>query len=508
LVLQKIEVHADLLRVTTLALVRRTSMFTDDARCRTMNQVQPLGLEGFARFLTPQLFAEAERVVKCVRRGPLSLACLTWLGVAAALHTTKSFAGVLSLTCKLLNDAPACLKQNRPKTGRRRRDGKQRSKHDPRGGQPDCVSEEAFAKARQSMPWEYWCALIVLLADRFANQHDARVRWKGLRLLALDGTLLSLPREDALREHFGTARNQRGGRKPQARLVLMEFALTRVPFRFRLTPKNCAEKTSAAALLKNLQRHDLVLMDRGFWSYGLFCQIEAQQAYFAIRLIKQAKLPVVRKLGPGDALVRFAPRDKRWRRLSLPKDLVLRRIEYKVPGFRQSAVITNATDPQQISREDWVGQAVGKSGVSVLNKTLYHHRWEIETTFDELKVRQGMNQLRSHTPLSVRYEIAGHLTLYLLTRWLIVEAAEQAGVEPLHLSFLAASRELQEVMPLLVLSPIEHVRRVVLPNLLKRIGQNLVRQRPGRHYPRPNDTKTKNLGHGRKQKPAKLKRKG
>lgn len=483
-------------------------MFTDDARCRAMNQVQPLGLQGFARFLTPQLFAEAERVVKCVRRGPLSLANLTWLGVAAALHTTKNFAGVLVFTCKLLNDAPGCLRQHRPKLGPRRREGQKRSKHDPRGSQSDCVSEEAFAKARQAMPWEYWCALIVLLADRFASEHDTRVRWRGFRLLALDGTLLDLPRQQALREHFGAARNQRGGRLPQARLLMMEFALTRVPFRFRLTPKSCAEKTSAVALLKNLQRHDLVLMDRGFWSYGLFCQIHAQQACFAIRLIKQARLPVVRKLGPGDALVRFAPQDKQWRRLALPKELVLRRIEYKVPGFRKTAVITNATDPQQISREDWVGQAVGKSGVAVLDKTLYHRRWEIETTFSELKIRQGLEQLRSHTPASVRYEVAGHLMLYLLTRWLMVEAAEQAGVEPLHLSFLEASRDLQEAMPLLILSPLKQVRRVVLPNLLQRIAQHLVRQRPGRHYPRPNDTKTRNLGNGRKQIPAKIKRKG
>jgi hypothetical protein len=40
-----------------------------------------------------------------------------------------------------------------------------------------------------------------------------------------------------------------------------------------------------------------------------------------------------------------------------------------------------------------------------------------------------------------------------------------------------------------------------------RIGSNdrqFLRDTPSRHYPRPNDTKTKNLGHSRKQLPAKL----
>jgi hypothetical protein len=479
-------------------------MFTDDARCRAMNQVQPVGLQAFSRFLTREVLAQAELAVKRRRRGPLSSASLTWLGVAAALHTTKNFVGVLVLTCKLLNDAPISLPAKQPKAERRHRNGPTRSKHDPRGGRPDCVSEEAFAKARQTLPWEYWCALICLLADRFAETHDDRVRWNALRLLALDGTLVNLPAQRALQEHYGVARNQRGGRVPQARLVMLEFALTRVPFRFQLTPKCCAEKTSATPVLQNLRRHDLVLMDRGFWSYGLFCQIAAQQAYFAIRQIQQARLSVIKQLGRGDALVRFAPAEKKWRRAGLPASMVLRRIEYQVSGFRKTAVITNATDPRQISRADWVGQAAGQHGVAVLDKTLYHRRWEIETSFGELKVQQGLERLRSHTPRSIEYEIAGHLLLYLMTRWLMVEAAERATVEPLGLSFLEAHRELQDVMPLLILSPLNHVRRVVLPNLLKRIGEHRVRQRPGRHYPRPNDTKTKNLGHGRKQLHAKL----
>jgi hypothetical protein len=479
-------------------------MFKDDARCRLMNQVQPRGLAEFACFLTPQVLQQAERVLQRVRRGPLSVASLTWLSVAAAMHQAKNFAGVLVLTCKLLNDAPFGLAAKPSKTKRRLPGKAKRSKHDPRGGLPDCVSEEAFAKARQSLPWDYWLALIFLLADRFAETHDNRLRWRGLRLLALDGTLVNLPARQALRQHYGVARNQRGGRLPQGRLVMLEFALTRVPYRFQWTPKHCAEKTVATAVLQNLRRNDLILMDRGFWSYGLFHQIAAQHAYFAIRQIQQAHLPVVKKLGRGDMLVRFRPAEKKWRRAGVPTEMLLRRIEYQVRGFRKTAVITNAVDPGQISRQDWVGQATGRESVAVLDKTLYHRRWDIETSFGELKVRQGLERLRSHTPRSIEYEIAGHLMLYLMTRWLMVEAAEQAGVDPLDLSFVEASRELQDVMPLLVLSSPNHIHRVLLPNLLKRIGQNRVRKRPGRHYPRPNDTKIKNLGHGRKQLPAKI----
>lgn len=485
-------------------------MFKDDLRRRVMDQVQSLGLRGFRRFLTAEILGKAAEPFGGLLTGPLSFGCLTWLGVCCALETTKNFADVLVLTMKLLNDAPAdwtgaLLPQaGRGKRAVAKRGIRGKSKHDPRRGGRASVSEEAFVKARKRMPWEYWTTLIVLLADRFQQEHAAAVHWKRFRLLALDGTLINLPCQKSLRDYFGMARNQRGGQQPQARMLLLQFPLTRVPYRFALAPKSCAEKTLAASLLADVRGHDLVLMDRGFWSYGLFCQIHAQQAFFAIRQIQQADLSVIRRLGPADTLVRYAPKDKQWRRKGLPESLVLRRIVYQIPGFRQSAVITNATDAAEISRQEWVGLATDGAAQPVLDKTLYHHRWSIETTFSELKIHQGLNRLRGRTPEAIFYEVASHLLLYLMVRWLMVQAAEQQTLEPIRLSFAEALREVRDLIPLLILSPLPHVKHVLLPHLLKRIAIHTVPHRPGRHYDRPNDTKTRNLGNGRKQQPAKL----
>jgi len=68
--------------------------------------------------------------------------------------------------------------------------------------------------------------------------------------------------------------------------------------------------------------------------------------------------------------------------------------------------------------------------------------WKSKTTYRELKVEQGMEKLRSRTPESVGFEVAGHMLLYLLVRWTIVEAAIKHSVDPLELSFLAALNEI------------------------------------------------------------------
>jgi transposase len=485
-------------------------MFTDEHRVTVWNEIRQHDLWAFSRFLQPEVIREAAtRTGNALGRGPLHLGNLLWLAVASALHTTKSFADILVLTLKLLSDAegfattPLATEQ---KKSRRRRKSRIRSKHDPRRLDATAVSEEAFVKARRRAPREFWLTLLVILAERFQAQHGQFVRWKGFRLLALDGTTIPLDRWQSLTEHFGTSSNGKGKRRTtQARMLLLQFPLARIPYCYELCPYKTAEKTAAVGLLSRLQDEDLVLLDRGFWSYGLFWQRQRQKAFFGIRLLKTAGLKHVRRLGPKDRLVEYAPIDRKWRKEGLPRSIALRRIDYQIRGFRPSAVVTNVLDPAVTSREDWVRLSTESEPGRCLDPGLYHRRWEIETSFSELKVVQGMtDNLRSRTPEGIAFEIAGHVLFYLLVRWMMVEAAVKHGCEPLRLSFTYALRELHDLSEKLITSSPFRVRRVLLPRLLARVASHLVPLRPGRHYPRPNDTKPKNKGKGRIRLPHKL----
>jgi hypothetical protein len=485
-------------------------MFTDERRVTVWNEIRQHDLRAFSRFLQPDVVREAAlRTGRALGRGPLHLGNLVWLALASALHTAKSFADILVLTLKLLSDTegfaaqPLGREQNKSK---RRTKACKRSKHDPRRTDPTEVSEEAFVKARQRVPLEFWLTLLVILAERFQAQHGPCVRWRGFRLLALDGTTIPLDRWQPLTKHFGTSSNGKGKRRTtQARMLLLQFPLARIPYCYELCPYKTSEKTAAVGLLSRLQDHDLVLLDRGFWSYGLFWQVQRQKAFFGIRLFKTAGLKHLRTLGPKDRLVEYAPSDRKWRKEGLPRSTTLRRIDYQIRGFRPSAVVTNVLDPAVTSREDWVRLSTESEPGRHLDPGLYHRRWEIETSFSELKVVQGMKgNLRSRTPEGIAFEIAGHVLFYLLVRWMMVEAAVKHGCEPLRLSFTHALRELHDVSEKLITSSPSHVRRVLLPRLLARVASHVVPLRPGRHYPRPNDTKPKNKGKGKIHRPSKL----
>ena len=128
-----------------------------------------------------------------------------------------------------------------------------------------------------------------------------------------------------------------------------------------------------------------------------------------------------------------------------------------------------------------------------------------ETSYFEMKETQGLERsLRGRTPETIGFEVAGHILLYLLVRWLMVEAALAAGEDPLRLSYSGALGELRALEPSLVQASPERASKVLVPRLLSRMVSHFVPLRPDRHYPRPHDTKVKNKGKGKKQLPSKL----
>lgn len=495
-------------------------MFTDELRARVCQQVRQSELQAFGQILTPTILAQAAAQAGLrLGKGPLNRAILVWLAISAALRPTLDFAGVLSVSFKLMLDAgrlpePPARKQPRCKDRRRncsrskransKRCGSKptpaRSKHDPRKPPQSCPTEEAFCQARRLMPQGFWVCLILLLGQLFHQKHQSLLNWNGFRLLVLDGTCISLPRYKALGKHFGRARNKKGTPRPQARLVMLMLGSVRLPWRYTLGPRKSGESTLAKGLLEHLAPNDLLLMDRGFFNYGLFAQIQNAGAFFAIRRTKQPKFKTLRKLGLGDRIVRWTPVSRKWKGASIE----LRVIDYQIKGFRKSAIVTNQLDRRRITREQFLGLNTSSTWVTRRDQGLYHQRWQIETCFAELKcVQQMQGGLRGRTPRAIEYEVAGHVLLHLLVRWLMVEAAVEAGVDPLSLSFTAALREIVYAANLLPALP-SALQRQLLAQLLKRIAEHRVPFRPGRRYPRPNDRYQRKTGAGYRIPHAKL----
>jgi hypothetical protein len=129
------------------------------------------------------------------------------------------------------------------------------------------VSEEAFCQARKRLKLRFWQRLFGQVCSRYEQRFDALMRWKGLRVLAGDGTEVNLPIVSALIRFFGRPKNGKGHAKaPQARLVALCSVFTGFCLTFTFTALRFTEHAALRHVIRRLKSKDLLLLDRGFFS--------------------------------------------------------------------------------------------------------------------------------------------------------------------------------------------------------------------------------------------------
>jgi hypothetical protein len=358
----------------------------------------------------------------------------------------------------------------------------------------EAVREEAFCIARGALPLRFFLRVFRAVVIRFSARFDSARRWKGRRLLGIDGMDVNLPRNPHVAKVFPPASNQHGTRGcPQARLVGLVGLWDGVCYSFRWTSLDVSEQFSARRLLRDLRPRDLLLADRNFPDKAMFAGVLTQGDDFLFhlpsnRFVKLARTPT-----------RSGRREEWYARIPLPAglrqqypelgdELPVRILQYQVPGFRPSWLVTSLLDTEEFPYEEVVA--------------LYHERWRQETFHREWKHTLELSNLRSHSGTGLLKEVLVQLTLNNVIRWLMAEAAPPP-LGPVNLKFLEAKRLILASTPAMTVAPAACLR-ALYRQLLEEIARRRIVVRPGRSYPRCWDARGRPKGHGKVAAPARL----
>src|SRR5262249_8918566 len=203
------------------------------------------------------------------------------------------------------------------------------------------------------------------------------------------------------------------------------------------------ELTLAEKVIPSLRKEMLCMADRFFPSYKLWRAAAKTGADLLWRMRQNARLEVEKRLPDGSYLSRIYASTKDRRKKS--NGIVVRVIDYRLKNVADAEpiyrLITTILDPQQAPAKELAA--------------LYHERWEIEITLDELKthLRGAQIVLRSKTPELVQQEFYGLLLAHYAIRGLMHEAALKADEDPDRLSFLHSVRVVQRRIPAHVTIP-------------------------------------------------------
>ncbi len=248
-------------------------------------------------------------------------------------------------------------------------------------------------------------------------------RWRGLLVCAIDGTSMVVPNSEANAAAFGrqSGRPDAESGYPMLRLLTVVACGTRTVIDAVFGPYQIGETTYAPTLLRCLKPGMLLLADRNFAVTALVEQIVSAHADLLIRCKDQRKLPPIKRLPDRSWLARMGSVTVRV--IDAAISVRLDNGGSRVGHYR---LVTTLTDDKRYPAHELV--------------TLYHQRWEIETSFLELKSTiLGGRVLRAATPAGITQEVYAQLITYQALRTAIADTSlAHPTISPDRLSFTVA----------------------------------------------------------------------
>ncbi|MET8517457.1 IS4 family transposase [Streptomyces sp. NPDC005077] len=264
-------------------------------------------------------------------------------------------------------------------------------------------------------------ALFDLLRGPACAIRTTGARWKGLLVVAIDGTHLDVADDQAVRAKLGKGSNQYTAASgyPQVMLVTLVACGTRAIIDAVFGPRKPGESVLGRRLARSLTGGMIVLLDRGFSSNPFLTTVAGTGADFLARLSSGRKPPVLATCPDGSFLSRIGDVEVR---------IVICEITIATSAGRRTGAYRLATtllDHRTHPAFDLV--------------RLYHERWEVESAYFEIKKSMlGRRVLRSRTWPGIAQEIYTLLTAYQVIRIAIADATQATGTDPDRCSFSIA----------------------------------------------------------------------
>lgn len=370
-----------------------------------------------------------------------------------------------------------------------------------RGERPCSAETGAYCLARKRLPEEFFSEVARQTGQALETHVKPDWLWKQRRVLAYDGSVVSMP---------DTPKNQCAYPQPDTQKPGLGFPLARIAAVFSLSCgavldlafcRYAGKGQSELGMLRTMwdifRPGDVMLADRLMCTWTEMVMLKERGVDCVCRFTshRQADFRRGKRLGKGDHIVRW-PKPQKPRTIdretynSLPEFLMIRetRVQVEQPGFRVQTLIVATTllDADEFSKDDLA--------------QLYRARWNAELDLRSLKHTMQMDVLRCKSPELVRKEVWTHILAYNLIRTIAAQAAAKHGIDPRSISFKGTIQTLEAFQPLIAIQG-EHdaaLRLVLYQQLLDAIATHRVADRPDRIEPRLRKRRPKHYGFLRK----------
>lgn len=264
-------------------------------------------------------------------------------------------------------------------------------------------SKSAFVQCRNKIQPEVFKHLNRKLIAEFYTDNDASVKlWKGFRLLSVDGSRMTLPNTQELKNEYGENKNQTSTGVVQARVSVLYDVLNNFVLDGKLSPLSVGELTSAIEHLDYTQPQDLIIYDRGYPSFQLIFEHFRRNIDFVIRAKKDFNKETIAfyESGSSAKIVKIYPgkntkiSDKQYNYKTCQ---TVRLVRVELSNGEVEILITSLLDIKKYP--------------SQIFKNLYFQRWGVEKFYDEFKNKLKAEHFSGYSRHSILQDF--HVALFV-----------------------------------------------------------------------------------------------
>jgi len=278
--------------------------------------------------------------------------------------------------------------------------------------QPKPVAPSAFCTARTKLDETIFKTLNAKIIRTY-EPTLTEDRWTPHRVFAVDGTKMNLPRQLRAAGYRTPSEN---AHYPQGLVSCVYRLKAKIPYDFDLVAHG-DERKMALSHLQVLKADDIVVYDRGYFSYALL-YFHIKQGIQAVFRLKKSSYKVIDEFMLSEAtdqVVVIEPSITRQKEILrqhpdiLFTPLRLRLIKYVIADTTYT-LGTTLIDDTAYRTEDFAD--------------LYHSRWGVEELYKISKVLIDVEEFHGQSERGVKQELFAHFVLITLNRIFATKAEE------------------------------------------------------------------------------------
>lgn len=266
------------------------------------------------------------------------------------------------------------------------------------------VAPSAFCTARAKLDENIFKYLNAKILESYKGLGDDK-KWHGHRVFAVDGTKINLPRQ-LLQCGYKLPHDK--SHYPFGLVSCLYQLRSRVPVDFDLKP-DTGERTFALDHLNKLTKGDVVVYDRGYFSYAMLYWHAKKGIHPVFRMPYQTYPAITQFIDSEktDEIVDIQLTRERFTKIRRKDPLIdtqslkIRLIKYRI-GDELYTLGTTLYDKKY-------------SDIDEFSK-LYHERWDIEELYKISKVLIEVQDFHAQTERGIKQELYAHFVMITLSR--------------------------------------------------------------------------------------------